>query len=98
MNYLSTINKKNLNADGLKLFSFLEENQDLISSVWFEFLLHILKNCPSKIYSLFVFNLKVDEEKILYLISKNFYVEPFYLFEILGIEKNEEILGFFLAS
>lgn len=98
MNYLSTINKKNLNADGLKLFSFLEENQDLISSVWFEFLFHILNNCTSLIYSEFVLNIETDKEKILNLISKNFYVEPFYFFEILGIEKNEEILGFFLAS
>lgn len=99
--YLDHIDRSKLNCVDTRLFDFLKENENQISCVWFEFLFHLLKNndsVSSSTYSAFVLLCEIQKNKILGLISKNFYVDPFHFCEFLGIKKDLEVLKYFLSD
>lgn len=96
---LSSVKRENLNFVDSKLYDFLNENSNQISTVWFEFLVYLLNlNSSTSAYSNFVKRLETEKDKILRLIGIKTYVEPFYYCESLGITKDSDVLNFFNIS
>jgi len=97
-NLLSRFKRENLNVVDSRLYDFLNEHYNQISTVWMEFFVYLLQNCSStSTYSRLVKELGSEKfkEKFFRLTGVKTSVEPFYYCEFLGIKKDLEVVKYF---